>query len=190
MLQPLHSKTFLEPTDIDYQLLFLKFSSFFLFLFGQILGLFALFGPFGGIFFACWGNFWDQGQVQKYFWNLLMQCINFCFGITGLSLCFSFDQILGLFALFGLFGAIFGVGVRFKNFFGTCLHRLTTFILEVQLYLASLKLSRVGWLAGRLFGKSDFNENPVVSLDLDLDLGLRLRVCQKYVYTSKYWEML
>jgi len=27
-------------------------------------------------------------------------------------------------------------------------------------------------------GKSDFNENPVVSLDLDLDFGLRLRGCQ------------
>ena len=29
-----------------------------------------------------------------------------------------------------------------------------------------------------MVGKSDFNENPVVSLDLDLDFGLRLRVCQ------------
>ena len=29
-----------------------------------------------------------------------------------------------------------------------------------------------------MVGKSDFNENPVVSLDLDLDSGLRLRVCQ------------
>ena len=28
-----------------------------------------------------------------------------------------------------------------------------------------------GWLGGRVVGKSDFNENPVVSLDLDLDLG-------------------
>ena len=28
-----------------------------------------------------------------------------------------------------------------------------------------------------MVGKSDFNENPVVSLDLDF--GLRLRVCQK-----------
>ena len=112
-----------------------------------------------------------------------MQTINFCFGSTVLSFCFSFGQILGLFALFGLFGAIFGVGVRFKNFFGTCLHRLTTFILEVQLYLASLKLSRVaGWLGGWgwLVGESDFNENPVVSLDLDLDFGLRLRVCQYF----------
>ena len=31
-----------------------------------------------------------------------------------------------------------------------------------------------GW--GWVVGKSDFNENPVVSLDLDF--GLRLRVCQ------------
>ena len=29
--------------------------------------------------------------------------------------------------------------------------------------------------------KSDFNENPVVSLDLDLDFGLRLRVCQNQI---------
>ena len=29
-----------------------------------------------------------------------------------------------------------------------------------------------------MVGKSDFNENPVVSPDLDLDFGLRLRVCQ------------
>ena len=37
-----------------------------------------------------------------------------------------------------------------------------------------------GWLGGWLgvVGKSDFNENPGVSLDLDLDFGLRLRVCQ------------
>ena len=35
-----------------------------------------------------------------------------------------------------------------------------------------------GWLSGWVVGKSDFNENPVVSLDLDFDFGLRLRVCQ------------
>ena len=63
-------------------------------------------------------------------------------------------------------GAIFGVGARFKNFFGTYLH------------LSSLKLSRVvGLVGGWVVGNSDFDENPVVSLDLDL--GLRLRVCQK-----------
>ena len=35
-----------------------------------------------------------------------------------------------------------------------------------------------------MVGKSDFNENPVVSLDLDLDFGLRLRVCQKAIMGS------
>ena len=33
-------------------------------------------------------------------------------------------------------------------------------------------------MAGWVVGKSDFDENPVVSLDLDLDFGLRLRVYQ------------
>ena len=40
----------------------------------------------------------------------------------------------------------------------------------ILLYLASLKFSQGGWVVG----KSDFNENPVVSPDLDLDFGLRL----------------
>ena len=35
-----------------------------------------------------------------------------------------------------------------------------------------------------MVGKSDFNENPVVSPDLDLDFGLRLRVCQKFENVS------
>ena len=37
-----------------------------------------------------------------------------------------------------------------------------------------------------MVGKSDFNENPVISLDLDLDLdfGLRLRVCQNFYFGS------
>ena len=43
--------------------------------------------------------------------------------------------MLGLFALFGPFGAIFGVGVRFKNIFGTYQCRLSIFVSEVQPYL-------------------------------------------------------
>ena len=31
-----------------------------------------------------------------------------------------------------------------------------------------------GWVAGWVVGKSDFNENPVVSLDLDLDMDFDL----------------
>ena len=41
-------------------------------------------------------------------------------------------------------------------------------------------------MAGWVVGKSDFNENPVVSLDLDLDFGLRLRVCQKRTDRQTY----
>ena len=37
-------------------------------------------------------------------------------------------------------------------------------------------------MAGWVVGKSDFNENPVVSLDLDLDFGLQLSVCQKCIF--------
>ena len=111
-------KTFLEPTNVDYQFLFWKYSPIFLFLIRPKFWPFFTFSALRMVFFfACWGYFWGRGQVQKYFWNLLMQTINFYFGSTVLYFCFSFGQILGLFALFGLFGAIFGVGVRFKNFF-------------------------------------------------------------------------
>ena len=49
----------------------------------------------------------------------------------------------------------------------------------VQVWLEKvLKINFHGWVAGWVVGKSDFTENPVVSLDLDLDFGLRLRVCQ------------
>ena len=60
-----------------------------------------------------------------------MLTTNFGFGSTAFIIVLITVKFGAIFALFGLFGAIFGVGVRFKNFFGTCLHRLTTFILEV-----------------------------------------------------------
>ena len=58
--------------------------------------------------------------------------------------------------------------------FHNLLKDIITFVLGILLYLASLKLSWVAVLG--VVGKSDLNENPVVSLDLDF--GLRLRVCQ------------
>ena len=42
-----------------------------------------------------------------------------------------------------------------------------------------------GWVGGWVVGKSDFNENPVVSLDLDY--GLRLRVCQYNLMVLEPW---
>ena len=53
--------------------------------------------------------------------------------------------------------ANFWAGVWFGNFFGTCLRGITTFILEVWLCLASLKLS---W---GVVGQCNFNENQVIS---------------------------
>ena len=44
-----------------------------------------------------------------------------------------------------------------------------------------------GWLG--VVGKSDFNENPVVSLDLDLDFELRLKVCQFHIFKTLVSKM-
>ena len=103
------SKTILEPTNVDYQFLFWKYSPIFLFLLGQISGLFS---PFGAIF-----------RVVAH------------------------------------------------------LHRQTVFYFGSIALSCFLETFPSGWVG--VVGKSDFNENPVVSLDLDLDFGLWLRVCQK-----------
>ena len=50
--------------------------------------------------------------------------------------------------------------------------------IALSCYFVSFPGDQGVWVCGWLVGKSDFNENPVVSLDLDF--GLRLRVCQKY----------
>ena len=60
-----------------------------------------------------------------------MLTINFGFGSMALSFVLISAKFGAIFELFGPFGAIFGVRVRFKNVFGTYLHTLTTFILEL-----------------------------------------------------------
>ena len=72
------SKTVLEPTNADYQFLFWKYSTIFLFFIGPNFGPFCTF----------WGYFWGWGQVQKLFWNLCRQSKNFYFESIALS-CFS-----------------------------------------------------------------------------------------------------
>ena len=80
---------------------------------------FALFWAFWGYFLGLWGYFCRRGQVQKNFWSLLLQSINFGFGSTVLSSCFYFGQIWGLFCPFWAFGGFFG-GLRSgsKTFLG------------------------------------------------------------------------
>ena len=81
-----------------------------------------------------------------------MQTINFGFGCTALTFCFKFGHILGLFCtffgpfgdIFWSFGAIFGVGIRFKNIFGTYLCSQSTLVLEVQPYLFAFTSAKFG----------------------------------------------
>ena len=91
-----------------------------------------IFGASFAHFWALWGFFWRQGQVQKHFWNLLMWKYSPIF-------CFKFGQILGLFSLFEPFGVIFLARWGSK----TCLEPTNVdyqFFLEVQPYLFVLNL--------------------------------------------------
>ena len=54
-------------------------------------------------------------------------------------------------AIFWSFWAIFGVGIRFKNIFGTYLCSQSTLVLEVQLYLFAFTLAKF-WAFFALFG--------------------------------------
>ena len=47
-------------------------------------------------------------------------------------------------AIFWFFGAIFGVGVKFKNIFGTYLCSQSTLVLEVQPYLFAFTSAKFG----------------------------------------------
>ena len=100
-----------------------------------------------------WKDFYSGwGPVRKLFWDLPMSTINFGFGCTALTFCFKFCHILGLFctffwpfwAIFWSFRAIFGVGVRFKNIFGTYLCSQSTLLLEVQPYLFAFTSAKFG----------------------------------------------
>ena len=69
--------------------------------------------------------------------DILMYLASLKLSLVWLGGCTIFYEFLicpyfgPLLHFFGPFWVIFGVEVRFKNIFGTYLHRLTTFILEV-----------------------------------------------------------
>ena len=108
-----------------------------------------------GAFFALFTLlklFFELGSGSKTFLGPTYLKINFGFGSTGLSFCFWFDHILDLFftffwpfeAIFWYFQAVFGVGVRFKNIFGTYLCSQSTLVLEVQPYLFAFTSAKFG----------------------------------------------
>ena len=45
-----------------------------------------------------------------------------------------------------------------------------------------------GWLG--VVGKSDFNENPVISVDLDFNFGLQISVCQYGASTTPFIQFV
>ena len=75
-------------------------------------------------------------KTSNWTWTLglIMYTTRCSFGSKAPSL-FEIGHNLGLFALFLPLRAIFGVGVRFKNFFLTILYRQSTLVLKVQPYL-------------------------------------------------------
>ena len=111
------SKTFLEPTNVDYQFLFWKYRPIFLFL------IRPTFGPF--CTFWALRFFWSVGAifgVKVRFKNIFgtYMCIQSTLVLEVPPYLFVFASAIfgAFFALFWLFWLIFGVGVRSKNFLG------------------------------------------------------------------------
>ena len=78
--------------------------------------------PFRAFCFGCWG------QVQNQFWGLLFDALYFGLGSTELFFVFNLATFGAFSPLFVPLGLIIGIGVRFRNFLETYLHKLITFI--------------------------------------------------------------
>ena len=136
------SKTFLRPAYIDNQLCFGSTAICCVFILTTFGASFApfwalqgyIFGPLGLLLWSGSKTFFKPTYVdnQLQFWKY---CPIFSFSIR---------PNLGPIWTFSAFRGFFWVQGQVQKLFGTYLQRLTTFILEVQLYLASLKLSRWG----------------------------------------------
>ena len=121
-------KTFPRPTHVDNQLWLSKNNLNFCFKFGHILGLFALFGPVELLLESGLGSktFLEPTHVvnQLWFWKY--------------SPIFAFTSVK-----FGPLGLFLESGQVQKHLWDP-LTQTNTSILEVQFYLAWLKLSQVG----------------------------------------------
>ena len=131
------SKTFLGPTYVDKQL-------WFCFLIWQHLEpLLHFFLAFWGYLFVPSGLFLGSGSGSKTFLGPTYVDNQLWFWKYSSIFLFlirpNFGPLLHFFGLSGLsfwpFRAIFGVGVWFKNIFGTNICRQSSLVLEIQLYL-------------------------------------------------------
>ena len=93
------SKTLLEPTNVDDQFLFWKYSPIFLYL------ILPHFGPLLHFPLSFGAIFWITIRLKTHFWSLLILVLE-----VKTYLFVSDLAIFGAFsALFGFFGAIFGL---------------------------------------------------------------------------------
>ena len=100
----------------------------FCFKFGYMRGLFCAFSGLLGLSFWPFGViFWVKVWFKNIFGNYLCRQSTLVLEIQPSLFVFISAKFWAFFALFWLFGAIF----RVQKLFGTCLHRLTTFTLEV-----------------------------------------------------------
>ena len=145
----------------------------FCFKFGQILDLFHFFNPSELSFFLTVGAvFGVEVRLENIFGTYKCRLSIFVLEVQLYLLVFHSAKFWAFFCIFwALRGYFWGWGQVQKPLWDL-LTQTNNF------YFGSIALSCFfetfpgGWVAGWLVGKSDFNENPVVSLDLDLDFGL------------------
>ena len=89
---------------------------------------------------------------------------------------------LNLFRVAGWWLGLVGESNLMKNIFHNLQIHTNNFCFGYIIVSCFFETFPADWVAGWPVGKSDFNENPVVSPDLDF--GLRLRVCQKITMHS------
>ena len=123
------------------------------------------------------GYFLVRDQVQNTFSEPTKVDYQFLFWKCSPIFLFLIWPNLGLFFLhvLGPLGLFFGVGVTLKDFFGTCLSRQSTSVLEVQTYIFVFELAQFGAYFFTFFG-GPFGTSG---------LFLRLNQVQNY-----FWDLL
>ena len=104
---------------------------------------------------------------------------------------------MGPFCTFRPFGTIFGVEVRFKNFFGTYPCKQSTLVLEVQPYLFVFD-STTFWVSFALFGpifevEIRFKHTFLEPTNLDYQFSFRKGEVQPYhfvfILAKFFWDL-
>ena len=132
----------------------------------------ATFGGSFALFWALVSYSWGRNQVQKQFKTYLCGQLTLVFEVQPYVLFLIWSN-LGPFCTFGAIRGYFWGWGQVQKLFWDLLTQTNNF------YFGSIALSCFfeTFPAGWVVGKSDFNENPVVSLDFDLDFGFQLSVC-------------